>query len=295
MRTRTTAAKAGKTLDARHTTPLAEGLAPKKVEGTIRDGFWCITLQGKEFRVPLDTKGKKGNRNWSVMSPEELLGFARAYCTENSITTRGELANGQKTTCKLYHILRQKKLDDIMLIDIVFPRKEFEEMVLDGRTFKIPLNAQNNRNWNAMVVNDILDYAKTFCNAHGITRPSELNATDPSLYITIKKRGLRELVFPRPTSKVILLAGETFNIPLDKKGKETNINWDVMDTTGLIRFVQAYCKHHDIVRPSVLGRKMHGLVIVLKKRGVFDAVISYMKQNKDAATLADLENALEQF
>ena len=147
------------------------------------------------FRIPLNAQT---HRNWAVMSSEALIDFTKAYCKENGITKRIELEKGSKSLGGLYDSLKQRKLDGIKLIELVFPRKEFEEMKLGEGIFRIPLNAQTHRNWAVMSQEELLGFAKAYCKEKGITKRSELQKKPKSLgglCVALKQRGLLDAVF----------------------------------------------------------------------------------------------------
>ncbi len=365
MRQRTSRATSAKPRTT--TDPLTEGISPKKPEGTIKDGFWCITLQGKEFRVPIKAK----NKRWSAMTSEELVDFARAYCKEKRITQRKELAMGQKALPGLTVLLRQKKL-----LGEIFPREKFEEVFIDGTSFMIPLygrgkkgdrnwdvmaddelvrftkayckkhgilhirelakklgglygaindknlldkifsrekcnvlflagkefvvrlNHHGNRDWQSMSDKEMIAFAKAYCKEYGITKIVQLVDKDISLELTLRnrrtKKGIRllDLIFPRKKFEEMILDGKEFKIPLNAQGRR---NWSTIANEKLVEFAKAYCKEIQIVKRSQLETNDNGLYHALHRRKLLDLVFSEIEKAQELTILADLASALESF
>ena len=251
----------GLRVDGRSRTPepLAEG-----IERKVR----TFTLDGKEFKVPM--RGRL--RSWTRINSEELLEFAKAYCKEHGINKRKELLLGSKSLSGLYDILKQKELDGQKLIDIVFPRKEFEEMKIGDKTFEIPLDNKRDRNWSAMSPEELLKFAKAYCTENKIKSIGGLNLKLHGLVNVLRTLNLLDNVFPRQSIEEIILDNEKFVIPLDS---HENRNWSAMTDDDLVKFARAhraYLKRHDVEEIRGLTRNYSGLYNVLSAKNLLDRV-----------------------
>ncbi len=265
-----------------------------------RKYFEEMTLDGKTFRIPLDNKG---DRNWAVMTPEALLEFAKAYCKENEIDKISELVHGPKALWGLYDIIGRRKLDGKKIMDLIFPRKEFEEMILGGRTFRIPLNTEGRKSWAVMTSEALVEFAKAYCREKGITKRMELAKGSKSLgwlYVVLKQKELNgikllSIVFPRKEFEEMIWDDKTFRIPLNTEGKR---NWAAMSSEALVNFTKAYFKDRSITTREELrigSKSAAGLYKALRKKGLLDQVFTEIGKSRDAATLSDLADALKSF
>ncbi|MDO8554654.1 MAG: hypothetical protein Q7S22_07645 [Candidatus Micrarchaeota archaeon] len=164
-----------------------------------RKQFDEVVLGVQTFIIPLNKRGMEGNRNWLAMSNEQLLEFTRAYCKGKKITKSSELEKGENADSGLWGALSKRKTPDGKnLLDQVFERKDFKEVTLDGKTFRIPLNAKQQRNWAAMSNDQIIVYAKAHCKENRITKSRELQVSpkgDSGLWSILQIRNLLDRVF----------------------------------------------------------------------------------------------------
>ncbi|MDO8554182.1 MAG: hypothetical protein Q7S22_05220 [Candidatus Micrarchaeota archaeon] len=266
--------------------PLVESLASKKPEGIIKDGFWCITLQGRRFRVPIKIK----NKRWSAMTSKELVEFVKAYSMQEGIIKRSELEKKLKTFGGLYPVLIKRRL-----LNKVFPRKKFEEMVLDGTTFRIPINDQNHRNWSAMTSKKLVEFAKAYILENEITKIGELHNGPKALHrlcAVLRQKRLLKDIFSKEDYEKIILDGTEFKIPLDNHG---NRNWEAMSNNEIIVYVKAYCKENGIEKKYGLKKHNPGMYKAISKRKLLDLVFSDIEKAQKTMALTDLATALESF
>ncbi len=259
-------------------------------EGTIRHKFKTEVLDGKEFKIHLEGHG---NRNWMLLSDDELVEYAKAYCKEKGITKASELEKGSNKNPALYQAIGKRKLTNT-----VFERKQFEEVTLDGKTFKIPLDKQGRKNWQMLSNEWIVEYAKAYCAEKKITRPSKL-IKGPNrgngIYDQLQRRGLVNQVFERKEYEELILDGRLFKIPLYDKEKR---HWQAMSDSDLIDFTKAYLKNYGIsVREKLrIGHNsLGGLYHILLKRNLLDIIFSTINATQDDQVLVEIADALTKF
>ncbi len=229
-------------------------------------------------------------RNWKLISNKNLLAYAKAYCAENNITKSSELRTGPNRDTGLEVELRKRKL-----VDRLFEKSNFEEVTLQGKTFRIPLNMQRHRDWKVMSDDDIIAYAKAYCKEKGITRSSRLQvgpSKNNSLFDILKERNLTDRVFERRAFDERTLQGKTFKLPLNSQGK---INWKAVSTKDLLEFTMAYLSHNEITRPKQLERKYVALYIVLQRRKLLRTIFSEIESDRQDRVLGAIADALASF
>lgn len=255
-----------------------------------RVGFDEVTLDGRMFRIPLD---KKQKRNWARMSGDELVVYAKAYCKEKKITRPSELKEGADKDNGLYIQLGRRKLKKQ-----VFEKKEFDEVVLDGRRFRIPLDKKQDRNWEKMSDDELVEFARAYCIEKGIGKASKLKRgsdKDSGLDDQLHRRGLMAKVFKRKEFEEVILDGRKFMIPLNAEG---NRNWAKMSDDELVEYARAYCKEKGITKSSELVRGPNndsGLWSTLQRRGLLDRVFAGIREKQEAAALTGIADALVTF
>ncbi|MDO8554547.1 MAG: hypothetical protein Q7S22_07095 [Candidatus Micrarchaeota archaeon] len=255
-----------------------------------RKDYDDVTVGDRSFKIPLD---KYGRRNWQVMSNEEILEFAKAYCAEKGITKISELGIGSNKNSGLNHVLRRRHL-----VDKVFERKQFDEVVLDNKPFKLPLNAGGRRNWKVMTDAQIVEYARAYCAEKGITKISQLGKgkdSDQGLRFQLHTRKLISQIFERKDFEEVVLQGRTFKIPLDNKQKR---NWKAMSNDKIVDYAKAYCAEKGITKSGELqngSNEDSGLAAILQRRNLTDRVFSDIRADQEASALVDLGNALLNF
>ncbi|MDO8554655.1 MAG: hypothetical protein Q7S22_07650 [Candidatus Micrarchaeota archaeon] len=262
--------------------PLGEGLAKLNVQ--------IVVLDKREFKIPLDSRGR---RNWKLMTEDQIVDYARAYCKEKRITRSSGLEHGPNKDNSLYIQLNARKI-----VGRVFERNTFEEVTLQGRTFKIPLNTQLRRDWQSMPNDEIVDYAKAYCKEKGIAKPSELTAgskKDTGLCHQLQQRKLMNRVFERNDFEKITLQGRTFKIPLNAEGKR---NWKAMSDAEIVDYAKAYCAENGITKPQELREgpdSDYRVYIQIRRRKLTARVFTDIQVAQEASALTDLASALQSF
>jgi hypothetical protein len=235
------------------------------------------------------------------MSDDAIVDYAKAYCVEKGITKSNELQKGPNKDNGLYLQLRIRKL-----IDQVFERKKFEEMVLGGRTFRIPLDNKCQRHWKAMTPEALIEFAKAYCEENEVTSTKELAHGKKSLsglYEVLKQKKrdgvkLIEIVFPRVKFKEMILGGKTYQLAMDGKGKKGNIVWNVMTPEELVEFTKAYCKEKEVNNRLALAKgpkALPGLYALLNKKHLMDQAFTDVETSREASAASSLAEAFEDF
>ncbi|MDO8554382.1 MAG: hypothetical protein Q7S22_06235 [Candidatus Micrarchaeota archaeon] len=268
-----------------------------------------ISVQPKTSTVLLLAEGLvKGNiqitvkskyRNWQAMSNDEVIAYAKTYCAEKGIKKISELAKGSNKNTGLCYQLQKRNL-----VCNVFERKKFEEVTLDDRTFRIPLNAEGNRNWITISDDEIVAYARAYCKERKITKSSELEKgenADNGLYLILRKRKnsdgtpLFDQVFERKKFEEVTLAGRTFRILLNAEG---NRKWETVSDDEITAYAKAYIAEKGIKKPFELQKgpnKNSGLSHQIYKRKLTDRVFLDIRTAHEASALSDIASALVSF
>ncbi|MDO8554381.1 MAG: hypothetical protein Q7S22_06230 [Candidatus Micrarchaeota archaeon] len=258
-----------------------------------RKDFEEITLSGRTFQI---ISNPEGDRNWKAMPDDEMVAYAKAYIAEKGIKKISELEKGPNKDRGLGAQLQKRKL-----IGQVFKRKQFDEITLDGKKFKIPLNGHGYRNWVKMTNNEIVDYAKAYVTEKGIKKISELQTgqnKNHGLYSQLQRRKLIDRIFERKLFEEVILGDHVFQIPLTITGKNGNRNWIAMSDDEIIVYTKAYIAGKKITRHIELQQgpnKDAGLCHQLYKRKLMDRVFLEIKADQEASAILALETALENF
>lgn len=164
-------------------------LRKRKLIGQVfeRKNFETEVLDGKTFVIPINPSGRK---KWNEMSDDEIVAYAKAYCKEKKITKISGLQTGPNKYTGLHTILTTKKL-----LDKVFERNKFEEVVFNGKTFRLPLDRRGYKNWASLSDSDVLDFTRAYLLHNQITKPKQLERAYLSLYIVLQRRELLQTVF----------------------------------------------------------------------------------------------------
>jgi len=120
--------------------------------------------------IPMKLK----RRNWSLMTDEELISFAKKFITENEIKDRSSL---RKVGGGLCTILRIRNLTDTLI-----PGREQRKR-------------RKQRDWVSISDDNLTLLAKKFVEENGIKNKSSLDKADRGLYEILRKRKLLDAVF----------------------------------------------------------------------------------------------------
>ncbi len=255
-----------------------------------RRDFEEVIVEGKTFQIPLNVQG---DRNWSAMSDDEVVAYAKAHIAEKGITKPSQLRKGQNKDLGLRQAIQLRHL-----VDQIFERKQFDEVTLDGRTFKILLDNKQKRNWKAMTDDEIVEYAKAYCAEKGITKTSQLQKgpnKDSGLKDRLQKRKLMNKIFERKIVEEVILQGKTFTIPLDTQGRR---NWVKMSDDDIVAYAKAYCAEKEITTSNQLqlgSNRFTGLWSTLARKNLLHLVFNSIKDARKIEALSDLASALETF
>ncbi|MDO8554181.1 MAG: hypothetical protein Q7S22_05215, partial [Candidatus Micrarchaeota archaeon] len=233
-------------------------------------------LAREQFQIPM--RGKF--RNWQAMSDDEIVAYARAYCKKKGITKLSELSKGDNSDGGLLFILRKRGL-----LDKLFERKLSITIVLQGKTFEIPLNNQGHRDWQSLSDNKILEFVRSHILEYKIMKRSELQKKSSDLYYVLIKRKLLDKLFKRKLFEEVTLAGQTFRILLNAEG---NRNWKAMPNNEIVAYAKAHIADKGIIKVSDLFRGSNrdiGLYIQLQRRKLLDSVSSDIRVNQETEAL----------
>ncbi len=240
-----------------------------------------VVLGNKTFVIPINANG---HEDWISINREDILKYARAFCKEHNITKTSELQNKDNG---LLIALRRKKL-----VSSVFEHKETETVILDEKTFTIPLTTNGKRNLEKLSNDTLIKFALAFCKEHKVSTRSELSGKDSNLCAELRKRKLLNEVLAYEKFDTIVLGGNSFTIPLNSAGRR---EWQVMSDFKFVAFARAYCTEHKITGRHELEKKDGSLYQTLRNRHLLDQVFVHLGRIRDSVSLAELASALETF
>jgi len=113
---------------------------------------------------------KQKRRNWSSMTDEKIISYAKKIIEENKIKNRSNL---RKADSGLGYVLKKRKL-----MVIVIPEK------------------QQKRNWSSISEEELIQFSKNFIEEKGIKNRKGLQKADYSLYEVLKERDCLNTLIP---------------------------------------------------------------------------------------------------
>ena len=229
-------------------------------------------------------------RSWKGLRDEEVVEIAKRVMEEKEITGRDEL---EKADSGLYGVLRRRGLlekvgfeekyrswkgmsnDDI--IEIV--RKEMERKGITGRgeLEKAELGLyqavqrrgllekvgfeRKRRSWDSKSNVEVVELVRKEMERKGITGRGELQKSDPTMYIVLRKRGL---------------LGEVGFAKKQRKGRA----WSKMSDDEVVELAAWLMEKEGVDNRSDLSKKDSGLYQILNKRGLLGKIEFEGKQKE---------------
>jgi hypothetical protein len=193
-----------------------------------------------------DPLKRKLNGFYSNMGDKELIEYTQNFCKDNNITKRSELQIKNKG---LHNVISERKR-----LDSIFG----------------PLECKPRGFYSKMSDKELIKYSKDFCDKNKITKRSELEKKNATLYNVLLKRKIFDSVLDRVKTKYR-------GFYLNKTDEE------------LIKYGKDFCKKNQIKSRSELDRKNRGLYRALWKNKLLDSVFPGQSH------LGDLVDAIRNF
>ena len=264
-----------------------------------------LTLQRRKLLHKIGLKRKrKERRDWSSISDDELVLYAKSIIKEKGIIGLTELYNADHA---LYEALRKRALLDkfgferrhrerrdwfpmsddelIHYTQSFVKEKEITKkselkksdtglfMVLRRRTLlsKIVFEGKH-KDWQSMNEIQLVEYAQTILKEKGISGRYELQKATPGLYNILRKKLLLD------------------KIVFEQKRRE----WSSRSDDELVQYAQSFMKETEITRRCELKKFDFGLFKALLRRNLLSYIFSVIKYTKNCSLERDLFSGLRQ-
>lgn len=242
-----------------------------QIIGYKNKGFRVEQLDGKEYRIPINTRGYIV---WGQMTKTQIVDdYAKAFCKEYNIA--------KPCTLLLYHSqLFQKLYREGWLYEVMVLEKTRSE-TWNGEPFALPLDNRGCIDWPKVRKKEKIRYGKAYIGHFNIKRLSELERgphKNPGLQTMLVHNGLQHAVFGWKRHRKEKWGKQTFKVPLTAKG---DISWQQMADKLVIRYCKARCKAKGILSQNELikgEKKDPALYGILRQRGLAADVFGLKKE-----------------
>jgi hypothetical protein len=273
--------------------------SPSHAKGETRNPTSNLPLA--EGIVPLD---KRGRRDWSSMSDEEIVAFAKKVVDAKGIRMQKEL---QKEDQGLHWILwKRELLDEVGFVEgnrrwasmsdeelVIFSKKFIHENGIRNRgglARAYPMlytvlkrknlldrvglrNAnQNHRNWASMSDDEIVEVAKKVVLEKRMRYRNGLAKEDIGLYVVLRKRKLLG------------------KVGFEEQRRQTTQrrDWAALSDGELVAFAKRFIEENEVRSRNALLKKDSGLYQALRKRKMLDQV-GFEECRRNWAAMSDEE------